>query len=83
MTRRVLILTASLLAITFMEGGSTSAQVGQDRSFRGDDMLTLTQPVVLTGPDVGFRLIRMNGQIPVGQIVVRINGVWVAVDTSR
>ena len=83
MTRRVLILTASLLAITFMEGSSTSAQVGQDRSSRGDDRLTLPQPVVLAGPDVGFRVIRMNGQIPVGQIVVRINGAWVAVDTSR
>lgn len=82
MTRRVLILAASLLAITFMEGGSTSAQVGQDRSFRGD-VLTLTQPVVLAGPDVGFRLVRMNGEIPVGQIVVRINGAWVAVDTSK
>lgn len=83
MTRRVLILTASLLPITFMEGGRMSAQVGQDRSFRGDDMLTLAQPTVLAGPDVGFRLVRMNGQIPVGQIVVRINGAWVAVDTSK
>ena len=87
MTRRVLILAVSLLAITFMEGGSTSAQVGQDPSFLGDDMLILrqpvVQPVVLAGPDVGFRVVRMNGQIPVGQIVVRINGAWVAVDTSK
>jgi hypothetical protein len=83
MTHRVLILAASLLAITVMEGGTTSAQIGQDPSFRGGDMLTLAQPVVLAGPDVGFRVLRMNGQIPVGQIVVRINGAWVAADTSK
>jgi hypothetical protein len=82
MTRRVLILAASLLAITLMEGGSMSAQVGQELRFLGGD-LTLTQPVVLAGPDVGFRVLRMNGQIPVGQIVVRINGAWVAADTSK
>lgn len=81
MTRRVLILAASLLAITFMEGGSMSAQVGQEPRFGGD--MTLTQPVVLAGPDVGFRVLRMNGHIPVGQIVVRINGAWVAADTSK
>lgn len=83
MTRRVLILAASLLAITFTEGGSMSAQVGQEPRFLGGDMLTLAQPVVLAGPDVGFRVLRMNGQLPVGQIVVRINGAWVAADTSK
>jgi hypothetical protein len=82
MTRRALVLAASLLAITFMKTDSTSAQAGQDPSLRGD-MLTLAQPFVLAGPDVGFRVVRMDGQIPVGQIVVRINGAWVAAETSR
>ncbi len=82
MTRRALTLAASLLAIAFMEGDSTSAQVVQDPSLRGD-ALTLTQPLVLAGPDVGFRVVRMDGQIPVGQIVVKINGAWVAAETSQ
>jgi hypothetical protein len=82
MTSRILILAASLLAITFIEGDRTSAQVSRDTSSR-DDMLTLAQPTVLAGPDVGFRVVRMDGQIPVGQIVVRINGVWVAAETRK
>jgi len=82
MTRRVVILAVSLLAITFMEADSMSAQVSQDPSLRGDP-LSLTQPFVLAGPDVGFRVIRMDGPIPVGQIVVKINGAWVAAKTSK
>jgi hypothetical protein len=82
MTRRVLILVAALLAIGFVAGRQTSAQVSEDASRRGD-VLTLTQPSILAGPDVGFRVVRMDGQIPVGHLVVRINGVWVAADTSR
>ena len=82
MTRRVLILVALLLAIGFTGRNDTSAQVAQEPSVRGD-MLTLTQPLVLSGPDVGFRVVRMDGRTPVGQVVVRINGAWVAADTAR
>jgi hypothetical protein len=82
MTRRALVLAAALLAIAFIEGDSTSAQVSPVPSLRGD-ALTLAQPFVLAGPDVGFRVVRMDGQIPVGQIVVRLNGAWVAADTSK
>jgi hypothetical protein len=81
MTRKALILAASLLAIGFTAGRSTSAQ-STPTSVRGDFLL-LTQPLILTGPDVGFQVVRMDGQIPVGQVVVRIDGVWVAADTSR
>jgi hypothetical protein len=82
MTRRAAILAASLLAIAFMQAGRTSAQVSQNPSLRGDP-LTLARPFVLAGPDVGFRVIRMDGPIPVGQVVVRINGAWVAAETSK
>jgi hypothetical protein len=82
MTRRVLILVAALLAIGFVAGRQTSAQVSEDASRRGD-VLTLRQPFVLAGPDVGFRVIRMDGQIPVGQVVVKIDGAWVAAETSK
>jgi hypothetical protein len=82
MTRRVLILVAALLAIGFVAGRPTSAQVSQNPSMRAD-VLTLTQPFVLAGPDVGFRVLRMDGQIPFGQVVVKINGAWVTAETSK
>jgi hypothetical protein len=59
-----------------------AAQVTQQPS-RPPDLLTLAQPVVLAGPDVGFRVIRMEDQIPVGEIVVRINGAWIAPRTEK
>jgi hypothetical protein len=82
MTRRALILVALLLAIGFIARRGTSAQVAQEPSLRGNP-LTLTQPLVLSGPDVGFRVVRMDGQTPVGLIVVRINGAWVAAGTGK
>jgi len=81
MTRKAVILAASLLAIAFLQAG-TSAQISRDPSLRGDPH-TLTQPFVLAGSDVGFRVIRMDGAIPVGQIVVRIDGAWIAAEASK
>ena len=37
-------------------------------------------PVVLAGPDVGFRMTGVKGDTPVGQLVVRINGEWKVVE---
>ena len=37
-------------------------------------------PVVLAGPDVGFRMTATKGNTPVGQLVVRINGEWKVVE---
>jgi hypothetical protein len=37
-------------------------------------------PVVLAGPDVGFRMTAQKGSTPVGQLVVRINGEWKVVE---
>lgn len=37
----------------------------------------LTDPVVVSGPDLGFRIEWMNGRTPTGQLVVRIDGRWV------
>jgi hypothetical protein len=36
-----------------------------------------TDPVVLSGPDVGFRLDSYERGKPVGTLVVRLNGRWV------
>ena len=37
----------------------------------------LTEPVVVSGTDIGFRIDWMNGRTPVGEIVVRLNGQWI------
>jgi len=39
-------------------------------------------PVVLAGPDVGFRMTGVKRGTPVGQLVVRINGEWKVVEFS-
>ena len=37
-------------------------------------------PVVLSGPDIGFRMSGVKRGTPVGQLVVRINGEWKVVE---
>jgi hypothetical protein len=37
----------------------------------------LPEPVVLSGADVGFRVEGMIFDVPVGRLVVRLNGQWV------
>jgi len=37
-------------------------------------------PMVLAGPDVGFRVTGRQGDRPVGQLVVRVNGEWKTVE---
>lgn len=81
MTRRAVVLAASFLAITLIHSDRTSAQVSRDPSGLPSDFLTLAQPVILAGPDVGFRIVRMEAGIPTGQLVVKINGVWVTATT--
>ena len=39
----------------------------------------LEQPLVLSGSDVGFRVESRRGDVPRGQLVVKINGAWVPV----
>ena len=37
-------------------------------------------PTVIAGPDVGFQMTGMRSGKPVGQLVVRVNGEWIAVE---
>jgi hypothetical protein len=37
-------------------------------------------PTILSGSDLGFRVDRRNGSVPVGALVVRMNGQWVEVE---
>ncbi|HET9269128.1 MAG TPA: hypothetical protein VFO31_13230 [Vicinamibacterales bacterium] len=40
----------------------------------------IVPPVVLAGPDIGFRMTGAKGDVPVGQLVVRIKGEWKVVE---
>lgn len=70
----VVIWVLSLIAV-----GSISS-VAQVRSRGFDPPLQL--PTILSGNDVGFRVDRTQDGIPVGTLVVRIDGVWVAPESS-
>ena len=76
---RAIILTAALLAIASSEAGSQ--QVQDPLPFR--DRLMLEQPHVIPGPDVGFRITGWDGEIPIGQLVVKVKGAWVAAEISN
>jgi hypothetical protein len=41
-----------------------------------------TEPVVVSGSDMGFRITSRKGDTPIGQFVIRQNGTWVAVEMS-
>ena len=43
-------------------------------------MINPVTPTVLTGGDIGFRVNGDRGGTPVGELVVKINGQWVAAD---
>ena len=76
----LLIICIAVLA-TFVRW--TSAQVPGRPGGLGRDQIVLEQPTVLAGSDLGFRVVRLDREIPVGQFVVRINGVWKDVQLSK
>lgn len=41
------------------------------------------EPEVVSGADVGFRVDHYNGEAPVGELVVKHDGKWVAVSSAR
>jgi hypothetical protein len=61
----------SLIAVSEI---SSSAQTQRGRP--GFNLLTEV-PTVVSGNDVGFRIERTQDGIPVGRVVVRVNGSWV------
>ena len=54
-----------------------SAQVTRPPSETALKPMDLVAPQVISGSDLGFRLESKDGNVPVGKLVVRINGVWV------
>jgi hypothetical protein len=53
---------------------SSSAQVQRGRP--GFNSLTEV-PTIVSGNDVGFRIERTQDGIPVGKVVIRVNGTWI------
>ena len=65
----------SLLAVGAI---SSSAQAQRPGGRPGLPFNFLTEsPIVVSGNDVGFRIERTQDGIPVGRIVVRVDGHWV------
>ena len=48
------------------------AAVGQSRA-----ITPLSEPVTISGSDIGFRVEGIQGNAPVGKLIVRYNGKWV------
>ena len=42
---------------------------------------TLREPVLISGEDVGFRMMGRRGDHVFGQMVARVDGKWVPIDT--
>jgi hypothetical protein len=66
------ILWALSLAVVSVMSSSAQTQRAQP----GFEFLTVA-PTVVSGNDVGFRIERTQDGVPVGKVVVRVNGVWV------
>jgi hypothetical protein len=74
------VLVAGLLGMLIGAGALVVAQAGQSAQavqpaqvVRPDQVL----PVVLSGSEIGFRMVARAGDKAVGQLVVRVDGRWV------
>ena len=54
-----------------------SGQVTRPPSEAGLKEMDLVAPTVISGSDLGFRIESNRDNVPVGRLVVRINGRWV------
>jgi hypothetical protein len=61
----------SLLAVGAISSSAQAQRLGLPYSFITES------PTVVSGNDVGFRIERTQDGIPIGRIVVRVDGRWV------
>ena len=54
-----------------------SAQVTRPPSATALEPMDLVAPTMISGSDLGFRIESNKDNVPVGKLVVRINGRWV------
>jgi hypothetical protein len=71
MTVRTIVGLASLWVVSlFLVASVVKAQVFEPPR-------ALPEPLVVSGPDFGFRIESEQGGVPVGKLVVRVNGKWI------
>ena len=74
--RKVAILCT--LALLVVGGISFSAQVQPRRGAPGLPPSVITEsPTIVSGADIGFRIERTRDGIPIGKVVVRVDGRWI------
>ena len=73
---------AILWALSLVAVGAISSSAQAPRGNPRFNLLTET-PTVVSGSDVGFRVERTQNGIPVGRVVVRVNGTWVDTAAPR
>jgi hypothetical protein len=79
MTRYWKLAVVWALSLMVVGMASSRAQVSQPsptEKMRRESLL-LEGPIIVSGNDVGFRIERTKEGIPVGKVVVRIDGKWV------
>jgi hypothetical protein len=71
---------AIVWALSLVMTGAMTASAQLPRGGQpGFDLLT-ESPTVVSGNDIGFRIDRTQNGIPIGRLVVRIDGRWVDTD---
>jgi hypothetical protein len=65
-----------LWALSLVVAGVMSSAAQAQRGTPGVNLLT-ESPKVVSGNDVGFRIERTQDGIPVGRVVIRVDGRWV------
>jgi len=70
---RIYVAAGLVMAAVFVAGFLVRAQVQAPNA---------SNPTVLSGADVGFRIERWEGDTPVGRWVVRNRGAWIEPKTS-
>jgi hypothetical protein len=74
---------AILWALSLVVVSALSSSAQTQRAERPGSNLLTVGPTVVSGSDVGFRIERTQDGIPVGKVVVRVDGRWVDTATSR
>jgi hypothetical protein len=75
MKKMVVLWLVSLVVAGIVASGMTALAQGRGTPF----FVPLPEPIILSGADVGFRIEGKNGDgVPVGSVVVRVNGEWIA-----
>ena len=76
---------ATLWALSLVVVGAVSSGAQTTRrpgAGLGDVPIVTAAPTVVFGDDVGFRIERTVEGLPVGKVVIRLNGRWVDTTTT-